>query len=119
MPIPHSYYDINDAFFLYLYRGRTIDAFPNGDPKVVRHITGFRKFEPCLTEQMFYENGLLRYEKNTSVMIVCQMDNGTSTTITASCLPPLISLKITPREHIGYSTTVMVIALLTAIVMTL
>lgn len=43
--------------------GRTIDAFPNGDPKVVRHITGFRKFEPCLTEQMFYENGLLRYEK--------------------------------------------------------
>lgn len=46
-----------------LIGGKTTDSYPNGNPKTVTQITGFRNFEPCQAERMYFENGLLKYEK--------------------------------------------------------
>lgn len=46
-----------------LIGGKTTDTYSDGSPKVVTQVTGMRRFEPCLVERMYYENGLLKYEK--------------------------------------------------------
>lgn len=46
-----------------LIGGKTTDSYPNGKPKTVAQITGLRNFELCQVERMYYENGLLKYEK--------------------------------------------------------